>query len=127
MKWTYAIRQKTRIATGLAVIFGLMLITNRMDKNYFSELQTSFASVYKDRLLVESYIYQLSGLLHQKKRLMDEPSKAGRKEILVRQKTLNDSVEALVASYRETQLTDSGRRRTLADNALIQYFTNFER
>lgn len=109
MKWTYIIQQKIRAATVLAVVFGLMLITNRLDKNYFSELQTSFASVYQDRLLVESYIYQLSGLLHHKKMLMSEPRRTG-ETILATQRTLSDSIEGLVASYATTQLTETEAR-----------------
>ena len=110
MKWTYIIKQKTKVATVLAVIFGLMLLTNRIDKGYFSELQASFASVYQDRLLVESYIYQLSGLLHQKRELMDEPGELGREEVQLRRKNLNDSIESLVASYGQTQLTPTEAR-----------------
>ena len=104
MKWTYIIQQKMRAATVLAIVFGLILITNRLEKSYFSELQTAFTSVYQDRLVVESYIYQLAGLLHRKKELTDE---SGREE---KTENLNDAIESLVASYEQTQLTPTEAR-----------------
>ena len=104
MKWTYIIQQKMRAATVLAVVFGLILITNRLENSYFSELQTAFTSVYQDRLVVESYIYQLAGLLHRKKELTDESGKEEKTE------NLNDAIESLVASYRQTQLTPTEAR-----------------
>ena len=110
MKWTYIIRQKTKAATVIAVVFGLILVTNRIDKNYFSQLQNSFASVYEDRLLAESYIYQLSGLLHHKKMLMDEWSQLNTERINATNKALDDSVKALVAIYEATQLTKTEAR-----------------
>lgn len=104
MKWTYIVQQKTRAAIVLAVVFGLMLITNRLDKSSFSELQTSFASVYQDRLLAESYIYQLSGLLYQRSRLINEPARA--EDDLLRMRTAaNESIAGLITQYTETQLT----------------------
>ena len=105
MKWTYIIRQKTKTATALAVVFGLMMITSLMDRNYFSELQRSVTSVYEDRLLAESYIYRLSGLLHEKKRLMNELVNVD--EARAMQKSLDDSIRTLVVRYGKTYLTET--------------------
>ncbi len=96
MEWTYIIQQKMRAATVLAVVFGLILITNRLEKSYFSELQTAFTSVYQDRLVVERYIYQLAGLLHRKKELTNESSQKEKTGVQEKRENLNDAIESLV-------------------------------
>ena len=42
-----------------------------MDYYDVHKLAKSFATVYEDRLVVESYIYKLSELLYQKKQMLD--------------------------------------------------------
>lgn len=103
MKWTYLIEQKFKIAMALAIVFGLVLITNRINKNHFSELQASFASVYEDRLLVENYIFKLSGILNQRRLcLYDIEGKVRHKQYI---NTSFDSIESLLADYKKTKFT----------------------
>lgn len=59
MKWTYSIRNKTTAAILLAVILGLTMLTNLLQRQRFEELEQSFASIYEDRLLAESYLFHL--------------------------------------------------------------------
>jgi hypothetical protein len=66
MKWIYRIQQKLPIAFLLAIILAGVFIKNMVERNSVSDLGDSFASVYEDRLLVESYIYQLSDRLYKK-------------------------------------------------------------
>ncbi|MEQ9437860.1 MAG: hypothetical protein RIG62_02390 [Cyclobacteriaceae bacterium] len=105
MKWTYIIAQKVKAATALGIVFVLLFATSVMDKNNFSELQHSFSSVYKDRLLVESYIYKLSNQLHQKKILMDDLNARNLAPTNEKNQVLNDSIKTLVFSFENTQLT----------------------
>jgi hypothetical protein len=106
MKWTYVVEQKLKLATVLVIVFGLIFSINRMDKTYFSELQNSFTSLYQDRLLAESYIYQLSGLLFQKK-VLDSSDERINEEWQQKQLLLNDSLNTLIADYGETKLTEA--------------------
>jgi hypothetical protein len=74
MKWAFTIRQKAKAALILGVVFMLILTKNWLDERNVAKLGISFASVYEDRLVVESYIYQLSDRLYQKKSLLDNCS-----------------------------------------------------
>ncbi|MES2555787.1 MAG: hypothetical protein V4604_06540 [Bacteroidota bacterium] len=57
MKWGFTLRNKLKMSLLLLVVFSGLLIRNIVDKQNVSELGNSFNSVYKDRLLVEGYIY----------------------------------------------------------------------
>lgn len=103
MKWTYSIEQKVKAASSLAIVFLLVLATNLLDRNHFSELQESFSSVYKDRLLVENYIFKLSGLVHQKHMLLH--FSAGNKMSSKDQLKINQKIDALLVEYEKTKYT----------------------
>lgn len=66
MKWTYSIKNKTTAAILLAVILGLTMLTNLLQRKRFKELEESFASMYEDRLLAENYLFHLYENLKQK-------------------------------------------------------------
>lgn len=102
MKWMFLIAQKARASLALGFLFVLMLITTFQENNHFRALQTSFSSVYEDRLLAESYIYAISEQLHEKQSLMNAgktPQRQGRHRLL------NDSIQALIRLYEATRLT----------------------
>ncbi len=105
MKWTYIIRQKVKVAIGLGVVFGLVLITNRMNKNNFLALQDSFSTVYEDRLIAESYIFELSNFIHQKKLYFEHQTVVNSAVLKEKSLLLNDSISHLIAQYETTRLT----------------------
>ena len=108
MKWAFTIRQKSKAALILGVVFLLILGKNWYDERKVAELGHSFASVYEDRLVVEAYIYQLSDHLYQKKSMLDNCS---RQENLVplqvRIKEHNQAIGNLLHNYEKTKLTSS--------------------
>lgn len=107
MKWTYSIQQKTTAAVLLAAIFVAIFIVNRIENNKVNELGTSMNSVYEDRLMVENYIFRLSGLLYEKKILLDQCSgmenNADNSGYLAIQ---NNAIGRLVSDYECTELTE---------------------
>lgn len=107
MKWTYSFQQKTTAAILLAVVVAVVFVINRIESNKINELGTSMNSVYEDRLLVENYIFRLSGLLYEKKILLDqcasEKPTAELTRILNKQ---NTEIEELVDHYSLTYLTE---------------------
>lgn len=100
MKWTYSIEQKIKAACSLAIIFILVIATNLIDRNHFAELQESFSSVYKDRLLVENYIFKLSGLVHQKHMLLHDTTTLEREQLQI-----NRAIDTLLVAYEKTRYT----------------------
>ncbi|RFS18522.1 MCP four helix bundle domain-containing protein [Emticicia sp. C21] len=106
MKWAYSIEQKMKAAMALTVIFVFLFIKNVSDKRHFNELGDSFSAVYEDRLLAESYIYEMSNHLSRKKLLVDDcNTKEDLNQIKDKIKVHNNAIQSLIGSYEKTKLT----------------------
>jgi hypothetical protein len=106
MKWAYSIEQKMKAAMALTVIFVFLFIKNVSDKRHFNELGDSFSAVYEDRLMAESYIYEMSNHLSRKKLMIDEcHTKEELGQIKDKIKEHNNAIQALIGSYEKTRLT----------------------
>ena len=104
MNWTYIISQKSKAALALGIIFILLLGTSLVDYRHRSTLKSSFSSFYKDRLLAESYIYEISGIFHQKQLLLGSSSALS--QLGTEMSSLNLSLENVLQAYEETKLTE---------------------
>ncbi|UXX78615.1 MCP four helix bundle domain-containing protein [Reichenbachiella carrageenanivorans] len=108
MNWTHSIQQKLKAGLALAIVFLLVLFTNLIDRNHFSRLQESFASVYKDRLMVENYIFKLSSLINEKRfYLYDSTHISAASE---NWQTTNQAIDSLLAHYQTTKYTEKETR-----------------
>jgi hypothetical protein len=106
MRWVYSVRHKTKAAFLLATVLVLVLAKNMLDSKNVTKLGSSFASVYEDRLLVESYIYQLSGHLYQRKMMVDSSFHSKNHSLLPEQlKGNNLAIVELLVKYEMTKLT----------------------
>lgn len=107
MKWTYSIKNKTTAAILLAVILGLTMLTNLLQRKRFQELEQSFTSIYEDRLLAENYLFHLYENLKQKQDLFELAAQNGVCHTI--NKELNEYRTAraqLISKYTETYLTE---------------------
>lgn len=77
MKWTYSIKNKTTAAILLAIILGLTMLTNLLERKRFKELEESFASIYEDRLMVENYLFHMYDNLKRKQDLWELAAQKG--------------------------------------------------
>jgi len=102
MSWNLTTMQKIKAVVALAVVFLLVLATNKMDSNHFKVVKRTLSTVYKDRLVVQDYIYRFSKNLQEKK--LD----LALNDTINQQ--LNDSINHLVKLYAETELTPSEAR-----------------
>lgn len=106
MNWVFSISRKRRAAIILGLVFLVVLVKNRMDYYDVHKLAKSFATVYEDRLVVESYIYKLSDLLYQKKQMLDNCSVSEDITSLKSQITsFNADISVLMNQYKLTKLT----------------------
>ena len=101
MRWTFYVPQKMKIALSMAFVILLVLATNFLNKLHFNELQDSFNSVYKDRLMAEIYIYDMTMLLNEKKSLSNDSTSISH----AIQKPVNDSIQQIIRAYENTFLT----------------------
>lgn len=83
----------------LGISFLLILIANLIDYNYILNVRHNVNSVYQDRVVAQDYIYQLNNLFHQKQLSLTENTPS------VYSESQNDSIDRLLASFAETELT----------------------
>ncbi len=106
-----------RISVGLilAIAFLLVLVSNRLDNRHFETIQNTVNSVYKDRVVAQNLIYELSTILHKKAlrfSLDQTNSEAHIKE--------NSEVANILTEFRKTELTSKEY------NLLLELSEDFE-
>lgn len=111
MKWTYAIPHKFTTSILLLTVILIVFLNNLQERRNSSELRIAFDSIYQDRLLAESYILQLSSILHE----IDEWIKTPKTPNTAQPTTQLQKIDALNLLYRDTQLTQKE----------AEYFTHF--
>ncbi|MEP2671409.1 MAG: MCP four helix bundle domain-containing protein [Cyclobacteriaceae bacterium] len=106
MKWAYSLRNKSKIALCAAVILIMVFAKNWIDKKNVNTLNSSFTSVFDDRLVVESYIFQLSDHLYQKKIIITNCENAEQALAIQDQvSTHNKTIDQILLDYDKTKLT----------------------
>jgi hypothetical protein len=103
MKWAYSIRNKFAAAVILFVALGIIFMNNLYERNNSAKINASIATIYEDRLMVESYIYQYSDQLHRIIEIIDETE--NQKFISHKLNTEFAEINALNAAYEKTKLT----------------------
>ncbi|MDN3670960.1 MCP four helix bundle domain-containing protein [Echinicola jeungdonensis] len=108
MRWTYSIKNKLTIAALLAVVFFSVFVKNILDEEKVSDLTASFSTFYEDRLLPESYIFQLSDKLYQKQLIiqqLQQPSDF----LLEKEKyqSHNEFIDSILVEFENTLLTEN--------------------
>ena len=85
----------------LAVVFLLVLATNRIDQYHFKTAQTNMNEVFEDRVLVQDYIFSISRELHTRQlKLYDtvpQTTNSGSEQ--------TESVSQILSKFEATKLT----------------------
>lgn len=110
MKLLYTIPGKLKVSLVLTGLMALILFNNILERSQSHELKTAFESIYKDRLIAESYILQLSGEIHSIQNILDNSTHASAGFIASHLKKIN----SINKSYLETQLTEEEKNHFTA-------------
>ncbi|WP_296623009.1 MCP four helix bundle domain-containing protein [Marivirga sp.] len=105
MHFSYFIQQKLKLASAITIILVIVLINNRWENNNINELGETFGSVYKDRLLVENYIFKLATATQEKKYLLTQYDSKIDSKIKSEILALNNKIDFLLKDYQNTYLT----------------------
>lgn len=108
MKWSYSIKNKLAAAFLLFVVLCLVLLNNFHERSNSSEINRAMTAIYKDRLLVEGYIYSYSEHLHQIIELIERSPLDARGKQLEMQHHFA-AMQELSRNYLQTELTESER------------------
>lgn len=122
MKWPYYVKHKVKAIAFLMVILGIILLGNVWATNSFSKLDNSISSIYKDRLKVSEYIYEISNTLYKKRLLFD--ADLPQEEMQKRLAEHNGFINRLIQDYEQTALTKEEKKQwTLFKAHLSDYNT----
>lgn len=90
---------RINLGLSLAIVFLLVLATNRIDKQHFEVIQSTLTTLHKDRVMAQEYVYQMKGIIYEKKIIVLDSSLA------TTQTDLNKKFETLVDVFATTKLT----------------------
>lgn len=109
MKWTYSVKNKITAASLLFGVIVVVLLINFNQRNQIDELKSAFESIYRDRLVAESYILDFSEKLHDMHDAINDPGLPFLKKQEIANKILNE-IDTLNHLYEATRLTDEEAR-----------------
>ncbi len=102
MKKVITYRGKIRALLALLIFFIMVFGINRINSRNFSVVQKSFESIYKDRVVVNDYIFRLGLIIENKKSIIN-----GKQNTTAYALHSDDSVDFLLTQYAVTKLTDN--------------------
>ncbi|PKD19552.1 hypothetical protein APR41_02800 [Salegentibacter salinarum] len=111
MKDLYSIKPKKRkrLILLLSAFFALLLITEIIEKRSLKSIDQDISSLYQDRLLPASQIYELSEILHEKRMLFEDIKDNGEYNAafnLMEIKAYNSQVDQVLKDYGKTYLVE---------------------
>jgi hypothetical protein len=94
--------QKIKWVVGLSLVFIVVLGTNLLDRRNFKKIRHSIISIYEDRLVAKSMVYEMNDLVHLKNIAAVEQDSVffSRRNIEVQKR-----LDSLFVSFTETRLT----------------------
>lgn len=98
---------KLKWIAALGLVFGIVLMTNQVDKKNFEKIKGSMENLYQDRLLVKGYIFQLSTLLGEKTKALYTNDTAF---FVTTNRSVNDSITIYLDRFFQTELVDHENR-----------------
>lgn len=105
MKWVYSIKYKLQAALVLTIIVFFVFAKNIVDRRNITELGRDFVSFYDDRLVVESYIFEITQHLFLMKLSVNQPeleSSILEKDLEVHRTAIFD----IIKDFENTNLTE---------------------
>lgn len=103
MSSKFSLNNRAKIGFAFAIVFLLVLATNRLDKKRFDTISDALTSVYEDRLVAKGYLYQLSSVFHEQEKLLTQNT-----EVDIT-KTYHTTVDNTIEAFKGTKLTNSER------------------
>jgi hypothetical protein len=111
MKWPSGVRSRVKAALLSIVIVLAAILTNRWERSNLRSWDDSFSAIYDDRLVPETYIFQLTDQLYRKRLLWSEAAQPDRAHAVRAALSKHDAViDGLVKGFEATQLVDAESR-----------------
>lgn len=124
MKWAYHVKDKIKAAGVLAIIMVVILFSNISDRKSFSALGNSVTSIYQDRLMPSSYIFEITDRLYKKRLLQEHATHYNAAPLTNTGQAYDREIATLIKEYEATVLTKQEKQKWIQfKNSLYQYNT----
>ncbi|MBS1745673.1 MAG: MCP four helix bundle domain-containing protein [Bacteroidetes bacterium] len=120
MRWAYQVKDKMKVVAVLMLIIILILANNMVNRKTFSNLNQSIASIYKDRLMPATYIFQLTDHLYQKRLLNDDDVQSNTLPTNLQQH--DAAIKKIISTYETTYITKSEKEQWAAFKSGLQQY-----
>lgn len=104
MKSTMVLKHKIKAAVLLVVTMALLIINNILGTRSYSNLDKSISSIYQDRLMPATYIFEISDHLYQERLLQEQPGPVTSEGMRLLD-SHNVAIAGLITNYEKTYLT----------------------
>ncbi|WP_421826876.1 MCP four helix bundle domain-containing protein [Larkinella sp.] len=108
MKWSFVIQQKMKAALLLSGIMVLIVLSTFLSRSNINDIDKSFSSIYKDRLIPAVDMVHLIENLYIKRLVVEKHLMASTPstpaEIKAQLKTQNQSIDSLIRNFEKTFL-----------------------
>lgn len=101
----FAIEHKYKISILLSFILLLILGNNLLERNNLNNLKDSFTRVYQDRLLAESFIFNMAAQLSKKELITDRIGSGDNMDLFTGLNQLNSEIAINIYKFEHTNLT----------------------
>ena len=105
--------QRIQVGLVLAIAFLMVLGSNRLDQQHFSTIQNTVNSVYKDRVVVQDFIYRLAQIVHEKEVRFIQNGQG------TENAAQNQKIDQLLADFERTELTPEESK--MLDRLTLQF------
>lgn len=105
MKWAYLVKYKIKAALALFIIMAIILFSNIYERRNFDVLDKNISTIYADRLMPATYIYQLTHQLYKKRLLKEHYTEYASVAFYQKKSTYDSAISKLIADYESTYLT----------------------
>lgn len=110
------LRYKTKIGLLLAALLVCLLLNNIVNQSNYEHIEKAATSIYEDRLLPSTYIFELREYVYRQRDLAQTGG-----EIAASEKDCRTAIAALLRKYEQTVLTrqESSHLRSLKSNMAL--------
>lgn len=102
----FAAKYKIAITLLLSATFILIFLKNLADRSDSKNLALSFSAIYKDRLVVEGYLFEMANLLHDKKAAIRNSTSTEEAMPIAILRKADVGINKLINDYGRTNFTD---------------------
>lgn len=125
MKWAFQVKDKMKVAGLLMAIIIVIALGHISGRQNYSDLGNSISSIYEDRLLPATYIYQINEHMYQK-RLLDETEGLTPAALAKEHRAHDLAIAKLIKNYETTFLTIEEKEQwKLFKTNLHQYLLSY--